>query len=55
MEHKVWAQGVRRKEIDLEKLALAYYLVARSLIDKRQAKATEAAPAVVQPEDQKAA
>lgn len=55
MEHKIKAWGVKRKEVDIEKLALAYYLVARFIVEERRAKSSKEAPEVVRPEDQKAA
>jgi hypothetical protein len=43
MEHKVKAEGIRRREVDLEKLALAYYFVARSIVAKAATTANESA------------
>ena len=38
-ELKAW--GVRRREIDMDKLALAYYMLARAIIEEQRATPTK--------------
>jgi hypothetical protein len=55
MHGNLKGRGVKRREVDIEKLALAYYLIARSIVDGRSADSHDGKPRSRPGTDRKAA
>jgi hypothetical protein len=55
MRGDIEAWGLRRKQVDMDKLALAYYLLARSIIEEQKTDNNKLSSKIVDNRDRKAA